>query len=72
MNVKLQEMLNAAESINAICEECGGELRKMEKDLPEQNVQKLTDHRQLARKIRAVQVNSDLIISTLTEMRSEA
>ena len=70
MNVKRQEMLKAAESIKAICEECKSELRSMEKDLPEHDVQKLSDHRQLARNMRVIQLNSDLIISTLTEMLS--
>ena len=70
MNSKLQDVLKAAESIKAISEECAIELRGKEKELSEHNVQELSDHRQLTRKIRAVHVNSDMIISTLTEMLS--
>ena len=39
MNVKLQERLEAAETIKAIYKECKSELRSTEKDLPENDVQ---------------------------------
>ena len=68
MNVK--EMLKAAESIKTISEECQSQLRRTENDLPEQNVQKLSEHKQLARNMRVIQVNSEGIISALTEMLS--
>lgn len=60
MNIKSDDALKAAEAIKAICKECQNKLSEQQRFLPTQDVQRLSDHAELTRQIRRIQVNTIL------------